>query len=88
MLQQLVTQRRLLDILFSMLDREPPLNLLLAGYFGRLLGCLLNRRTTELVEYLKTKPMVLEQFMLHLDVASIQEVVIRLILADDPEAAE
>ena len=45
----------------------------------------MSRRSRELVEYLKSRDAILEQFMQHLDVASIQEVIIRLILVDDPE---
>lgn len=88
MMNKLVADKHLLDLLFSMLDRERPLNLLLAGYFGRVVCSLLSRRSKELVEYLKGQKNILEKFVTHLDVASIQDVIIRLILVDDPDNPE
>ena len=51
----LLEDPELLALLFSLLNQEPPLNSKTAGYFGRLIGHLLLRKTTELMQYLQVR---------------------------------
>ena len=48
----------LLDKLFAFLEREAPLNSLLAGYFGKIVSVLLSRRTDETLKVMDDKKVV------------------------------
>jgi len=76
----------LMDKLFSILDREEPPNVMLAGYFSRVTGALLLRRTADISAYIQRKPELLQQMVKHVDTTSIAEVIVRLAGADDQRA--
>ena len=80
----LLENNDLLDQLFGILENERPLNTILAGYFSRVVGALLARRSGDLVQYLKQKDGVLKQLVYHVDTTSVAEVLARLAGADDP----
>lgn len=73
-----------LDTLFGILKQERPLNTILAGYFSRVVGALLARRSGDIVEYLKKKDGILKELVYHVDTTSVAEVLARLAGADDP----
>lgn len=76
----------LMDKLFSILDTEEPPNVMLAGYFSRVTGALLLRRTADISGYIQRKPELLQQMVKHVDTTSIAEVIVRLAGADDQRA--
>lgn len=49
----LLDDAELLALLFSLLEQESPLSAKTAGYFGRLVGHLLLRKTSELMQYIQ-----------------------------------
>ena len=49
----LLESEELLGLLFSLLGGPRPLNCMLAGYFSRVMGSLLLRRTQDVMEYLQ-----------------------------------
>ena len=73
-----------LDTLFGLLKMERPLNTILAGYFSRVVGALLARRSGEIVQYLKKRDDILKSLVYHVDTTSVAEVLARLAGADDP----
>lgn len=73
-----------LDILFGLLKQERPLNTILAGYFSRVVGALLARRSGDIVQYLKKREGILKSLVYHVDTTSVAEVLARLAGADDP----
>lgn len=73
----------LMALLFSLLDSPPPLNLKVAGYFGRVVGHLLLRKTSEVMQYLQANPSLLEALIKHVDTTSVADVIKRLVGADD-----
>ncbi|GBF89982.1 hypothetical protein Rsub_02688 [Raphidocelis subcapitata] len=79
----LLEDEALLDLLFSLLDAEPPLSCKTAGYFGRVVGQLLLRKTNEMMQYLSNHDGILEKLVAHLDVTSIADVIKRLAGADE-----
>jgi serine/threonine-protein phosphatase 6 regulatory subunit 3 len=79
----LLEDEALLDLLFSLLDTEPPLSYKTAGYFGRVVGQLLLRKTNEMMQYLSSHEGLLEKLVRHLDVTSIADVIKRLAGADE-----
>jgi serine/threonine-protein phosphatase 6 regulatory subunit 3 len=79
----LLEDEALLDLLFSLLDAEPPLSCKTAGYFGRVVGQLLLRKPNEMMQYLSNHDGLLEKLARHLDVTSIADVIKRLVGADE-----
>jgi serine/threonine-protein phosphatase 6 regulatory subunit 3 len=79
----LLEDEELLDLLFSLLDADPPLSCKTAGYFGRVVGQLLLRKTNEMMQYLSNHDGLLDKLARHLEVTSIADVVKRLAGADE-----
>jgi serine/threonine-protein phosphatase 6 regulatory subunit 3 len=79
----LLDDEKLLQLLFSLLDQPPPLSCKTAGYFGRVVGQLLLRKTNEMMQYMSNNESILERFMRQVDTTSIADVLKRLVGADD-----
>lgn len=78
----------LLDVLFSYLDKPPPLNPLLASYTSRVAIVLLSRRTTETLAYIRKKENIIAQFITHLGSASVMELLLKIIGSEEsPEGS-
>lgn len=73
----------LMRLLFSLLDAEPPLDCKTAGYFGRVVGQLLLRKTNEMMQYCQENPQILERLCGHIDTMSIADIVKRFVGADE-----
>lgn len=81
----LLENDELLDRLFGLLDQPRPLNTMLAGYFARVVGSLLLRRSADLMQFLQRRPNLLPKLVHHVDTTSVAEVLARLVGADDPQ---
>jgi hypothetical protein len=79
----LLEDEELLQLLFSLLDKDPPLSCKAAGYFGRVVGQLLLRKTNEMMQYLSNNDGILEKLIKHVDTTSIADIIKRLVGADD-----
>lgn len=79
----LLEDEDLLRLLFSLLDQEPPLSCKAAGYFGRVVGQLLLRKTNEMMQHLSHNDEILEKLIKHVDTTSIADIIKRLVGADD-----
>lgn len=81
----LLESEDILRLFFSILDkRTRPLNTILAGYFSRVMGALLARRSSDIVLYMQSNPGILNKLVYHVDTTSVAEVLARLAGADDP----
>lgn len=76
----------LLDRLFGLLHGGRPLNSMLAGYFARVVGSLLLRRSADVMQFLQTRTELLPALVYHVDTTSVAEVLVRLVGADDPRS--
>lgn len=74
---------QLFSLLFSFLDDEGPLNSLFAGYFSKVVGCVLARRATQCSAVLQKKPGVIQRLVHHVGTTSVAEVLLRLIGPED-----
>mmetsp|Transcript_2494 Transcript_2494/g.3963 ORF Transcript_2494/g.3963 Transcript_2494/m.3963 type:complete len:603 (-) Transcript_2494:38-1846(-) len=74
----LFANEALLDKLFSFLEREAPLNTLLAGYFGKIVSTLLSRRPDETLKIMESRKIV-PQLLRHLGAYSILELLLKLV---------
>ncbi|XP_010414535.1 PREDICTED: serine/threonine-protein phosphatase 6 regulatory subunit 1-like [Camelina sativa] len=79
----LVEDEKLMDLLFSFLEPNRPHSALLAGYFGKVVICLMIRKTAALMSYIKGHGNVFSQLVDLIGITSIMEVLVRLVGADD-----
>ncbi|XP_047307574.1 serine/threonine-protein phosphatase 6 regulatory subunit 3-like [Impatiens glandulifera] len=82
-LKTLVEEEELMDILFSFLEPNRPHSALLAGYFSKVVVCLMLRKTVPLMNYVQAHQDVFRQLVDLIGITSIMEVLIRLVGADD-----
>ncbi|KQJ84671.2 hypothetical protein BRADI_5g22100v3 [Brachypodium distachyon] len=82
-MKTLVEDEDLMNLLFSFLKPDHPHGTLLAGYFGKVVICLMLRKTLPLVNYVQGHPEIVGQLVDLIGITSIMEVLIRLIGADE-----
>ncbi|KAK6932082.1 SIT4 phosphatase-associated protein family [Dillenia turbinata] len=82
-LKTLVENEELMDLLFSFLSPERSHSTLLAGYFSKVVICLLVRKTVPFMRYVQAHQEIFKQLVDLIGITSIMEVLIRLIGADE-----
>lgn len=82
-LKALVDDEELMNLLFSFLEPGRPHSALLAGYFSKVVICLLQRKTVALMNYIQSHQEVIRKLVDLIGITSIMEVLIRLISSDE-----
>ncbi|XP_043703712.1 serine/threonine-protein phosphatase 6 regulatory subunit 2-like [Telopea speciosissima] len=82
-LKTLVEDEELMNLLFSFLEPNRPHSTLLAGYFSKVVVCLMLRKTLPLMNYVQVHQDVFHQLVDLIGITSIMEVLVRLVGADD-----
>nr|KYP68537.1 Serine/threonine-protein phosphatase 6 regulatory subunit 2 [Cajanus cajan] len=82
-LKTLVDEEELMNLLFSFLEPDRSHSTLLAGYFSKVVVCLLIRKTVPLMNYVQAHQHVFRQLVDLIGITSIMEVLVRLVGADD-----
>ncbi|CAL0334503.1 unnamed protein product [Lupinus luteus] len=82
-LKTLVEDEELLNLLFSFLDPTHSHSNLLAGYFNKVVVCLLLRKTVPFMQYVQAHQEIVRKLVDLIGITSIMEVLIRLIGADE-----
>ncbi|XP_062180635.1 uncharacterized protein LOC133885027 isoform X1 [Phragmites australis] len=82
-LRTLVEDDELMDLLFSFVKPDHPHSTLLAGYFSKVVICLMLRKTAPVMNYVQEHPYIVVQLVDLIGITSIMEVLIRLIGADE-----
>ncbi|XP_048444766.1 serine/threonine-protein phosphatase 6 regulatory subunit 3-like isoform X2 [Pyrus x bretschneideri] len=82
-LKTLVDEEELMNLLFSFLEPNRPHSAPLAGYFGKVVVCLMIRKTAPLMNYVQAHEDVFRQLVDLIGITSIMEVLVRLVGADD-----
>ncbi|KAK9696989.1 hypothetical protein RND81_08G008600 [Saponaria officinalis] len=82
-LNTLVEDDELMKKLFSFLEPGHSHSTLLAGYFSKVVICLLMRKTVSLMNYIQAHQEIIRQLVDLMGITSIMEVLIRLIGADE-----
>lgn len=82
-LKTLVEEEELMNLLFSFLEPKDSHSTLLAGYFSKVVICLLLRKTVHLMHYIKAHQEIVARLVDLIGITSIMEVLIRLIGADE-----
>eukprot|EP00004_Rigifila_ramosa_P018979 TRINITY_DN478_c0_g1_i1.p1 TRINITY_DN478_c0_g1~~TRINITY_DN478_c0_g1_i1.p1 ORF type:complete len:608 (-),score=164.29 TRINITY_DN478_c0_g1_i1:100-1923(-) len=83
MFTALFSNTNLLDLFFSMLDKEEPLHPLSANYFNRMFLTLLQKKPMEVLDYFESKPEILQRMIQHLSSTHIKEALLALPAADE-----
>lgn len=76
-------QESFLDAIYSFLDKDQPINPLLASYTSRVAGALLQRKVTETVAYLKKKGNIIEKFIKHLGNSAVMDLLLKIISCEE-----
>ncbi|KAG0492483.1 hypothetical protein HPP92_005881 [Vanilla planifolia] len=82
-LRTLTEDKELMTLLFSFLKPDRPHSTVLAGYFGKVVLCLMARRTAQLLSYVQEHPEILHQLVDLIGITSMMEVLTRLVGADE-----
>ncbi|OIT06162.1 PREDICTED: serine/threonine-protein phosphatase 6 regulatory subunit 3 [Nicotiana attenuata] len=82
-LKTLVEDDELMNLLFSFLEPEHAHSTLLAGYFSKVVICLLLRKTTPFMKYVHAHQDIIKKLVDLIGITSIMEVLIRLIGTDE-----
>ncbi|XP_017247270.1 uncharacterized protein LOC108218706 isoform X2 [Daucus carota subsp. sativus] len=82
-LKTLVEEEGLMDLLFSFLEPMHPHSTVLAGYFSKVVVCLMSRKTVQLMTYVQSHQKVFGQLVDLIGIKSIMEVMVRLVGVDD-----
>ncbi|CAN6236277.1 unnamed protein product [Urochloa humidicola] len=82
-MKTLVEDEDLMNLLFSFLKPDHAHGTLSAGYFAKVVICLMMRKTLSLVSYVQGHPEIVSQLVDLIGITSIMEVLIRLIGADE-----
>ncbi|KAL9258301.1 Serine/threonine-protein phosphatase 6 regulatory subunit 3-like protein [Drosera capensis] len=82
-LRTLVEEEELMDLLFSFLEPTRPHSASLAGYFSKVVVCLMTRKMVPLMNYVQVHQDVFCHLVDLIGITSIMEVLVRLVGADD-----
>ncbi|KAL0542625.1 hypothetical protein IC582_017697 [Cucumis melo] len=82
-LKALVEDEELMNLLFSFLEPKPSHSTLLAGYFSKVVICLLLRKTIPFMKYVQEHEAIVKKLVDLIGITSIMEVLIRLLGADE-----
>ncbi|KAJ0236981.1 Uncharacterized protein HA466_0252610 [Hirschfeldia incana] len=82
-LKTLVEDEELMLLLFSFLEAKETHNSLLAGYFSKVVICLLVRKTIPFMQFIKDHQEILKQLVDLIGITSIMEVLKRLVGTDE-----
>ncbi|KAK8485052.1 hypothetical protein V6N11_031075 [Hibiscus sabdariffa] len=82
-LKTLIEDEELVNLLFSFVEPNRPHSALPAGYFSKVVICLMLRKTIPHMNYIQTHQDVLCQLVDLIGITSIMQVLIRLVGADD-----
>ncbi|KAJ1559583.1 hypothetical protein HK405_010070, partial [Cladochytrium tenue] len=83
----IVADQTLLDAFWKFLDRPQPINPLLASYFSKVNGLLIQKKIIEMIEYVRQQPNLVDRLLRHIANASIAELLLKIISVEEmPEA--
>ncbi|KAJ8381480.1 hypothetical protein SKAU_G00022580 [Synaphobranchus kaupii] len=74
----------LLETLYQFLEKEPPLNPLLASFFSKTIGNLIARKTEQVITFLRKKEGFIGLVLKHIDTSAMMDLLLRLISCVEP----
>ncbi|KAF9355926.1 hypothetical protein BGX26_005931 [Mortierella sp. AD094] len=71
---------------WEFLDRPQPLNPVQASYFAKVIGVFLMKKTSEMLEFIKSQPEVVPKLLLHMSTSAIMDLLLKIIsMEESPE---
>ncbi|KAK9463884.1 SIT4 phosphatase-associated protein-domain-containing protein [Lipomyces oligophaga] len=75
----------LLDEFWTFLDNPAPLDTIYAGYFTKTNEQFIDRKTDQMIDFLKTQTNLVERFMHHIDTPAIMDLLLKILCTDKIE---
>ncbi|KAJ3289499.1 hypothetical protein HK104_007414 [Borealophlyctis nickersoniae] len=86
--EAVIANTELLNNFWTFLDRPPPLNPLQANYFCKVNGVLLQKKTPEMVAFVRGQPNVVGKLLTHIGTSATADLLLKLISMEEvPEAS-
>ncbi|KAK3776485.1 hypothetical protein RRG08_023835 [Elysia crispata] len=83
---KLAGENELVNMLYSFLEGEKPLNPLLASFFSKVMGLLITRKSEMIFEFLKSKDDFVGRLLYHIGTSAVMDLLLRLITCiESPE---
>ena len=74
----------LLNLLYDFLNREPPFSPLLASFFSKTIGSLIERRTEQVIVFLRKKDKFLSLVLKHIGTSALMDLLLHLVSCVEP----
>ncbi|KAL8997346.1 MAG: hypothetical protein Q9169_003380 [Polycauliona sp. 2 TL-2023] len=84
-IESLMENQHHLRTFWEFLSREPPLEATLAGYFTKVNETLLDKKTEETLQFVKTQPNVVPAILRHVDCPMIMDLLLKIISMEKSE---
>ncbi|KAL8825743.1 MAG: hypothetical protein Q9170_007674 [Blastenia crenularia] len=84
-IESLMENQSLLRLLWDFLNREPPLEASVAGYFTKVNETLLDKKTEETLQFVRTQPNVVKAMLKHVDCPMIMDLLLKIISMEKSE---
>ncbi|KAK9452652.1 SIT4 phosphatase-associated protein-domain-containing protein [Dipodascopsis uninucleata] len=84
--ETVMRETALLEEFWTFLDSTEPLDPVYAGYFAKTNEQFLDRKTEQMIEFLKTLPNLVEKFMKHIDTPAIMDLLLKILCTDKPDS--
>ncbi|KAF9928215.1 hypothetical protein FBU30_002558 [Linnemannia zychae] len=76
----------MLEKFWEFLDRPPPLNPVQASYFAKVIGVFLMKKTGDMLQFIRSRPEVVQKLLLHMSTSSIMDLLLKIIsMEESPE---
>ncbi|KAK9357076.1 SIT4 phosphatase-associated protein-domain-containing protein [Lipomyces doorenjongii] len=83
--ETVLKETELLEEFWTFLDKPAPLDPVYAGYFTKTNEQFLERKTEQMIDFLKTQPDLVARFMRHIDTPSIMDLLLKILCTDKPD---
>ncbi|KAI4107269.1 MAG: hypothetical protein LQ339_002667 [Xanthoria mediterranea] len=84
-IESLMEHQHHLRTFWDFLNREPPLEATVAGYFTKVNETLLDKKTEETIQFVKTQPNVVAAILKHVDCPMIMDLLLKIISMEKSE---
>ncbi|KAI9594283.1 SIT4 phosphatase-associated protein-domain-containing protein [Syncephalis fuscata] len=81
--EAIVGNRAMLQRFWNFLSRPAPLNPHQASYFSKVIGVLLQKKTTEVLGFIKSQPKVLSRFLEHIATSAVMDLLLKIISMEE-----
>ena len=84
-IESLMENQHHLRTFWEFLNREPPLEATVAGYFTKVNETLLDKKTEDTLQFIKTQPDVIQSILKHVDCPMVMDLLLKIISMEKSE---